>query len=130
MKKYTLNKKERLKSYKEIQLLFKEAKVLQVYPLKMFYSWDQESEEKKLLFSVSVSKRNFKKSPDRNRIKRIIRECYRLQNQSLKAKVQKQGKLNMMIVFQGKEMAEFKNILDKVGTMLKKLENSLDLTNT
>ncbi|MCU0449958.1 MAG: ribonuclease P protein component [Bernardetiaceae bacterium] len=71
---------ERLKSDKIIQELFKKGSSVFLYPFKIYYLpiapqpvgffWP------KVL--VSVSKRQFKRAVDRNRIKRLVREAYRL----------------------------------------------------
>lgn len=70
-------KKEKLKSNKTIELLFKEGKSVSKYPLRLVYTETQNQEEK-ILFGVSVSKKHFKNAVDRNYFKRVLRECYRL----------------------------------------------------
>ena len=94
----TFSKKERLSSIKDIETLFKKGESLFVFPLKVVFiprkadeiqnkqTQDENKQEdnKKTTTApprllISVSKRNFKKAVDRNRIKRQIREGYRLQ---------------------------------------------------
>ena len=84
----TFSKKERLSSVKDIETLFKKSKSLFLFPLKVVFTLKklddktEENEQKIVLparLLISVSKRNFKKAVDRNRIKRQIREGYRLQ---------------------------------------------------
>lgn len=84
----TFSKKERLSSIKDIETLFKKGKSLFVFPLKVVFipknlGDTKEEIEVKIIpptrLLISVSKRNFKKAVDRNRIKRQIREGYRLQ---------------------------------------------------
>jgi ribonuclease P protein component len=84
----TFSKKERLSSVKDIETLFKKGKSLFVFPLKVVFipkklDDKKEENEQKVIpparLLISVSKRNFKKAVDRNRIKRQIREGYRLQ---------------------------------------------------
>ncbi len=82
---HTLSKQERLSSVKDIETLFKTGKAnsLFVFPLKVVFTLKKiENNQKPVLparLLISVSKRNFKKAVDRNRIKRQIREGYRLQ---------------------------------------------------
>ena len=76
--KFTFNKKDRLKSQKLIEKLFLEGKSVSSFPLKLIYLKTQVSGAHVIKAGVSVSKRNFKKAVDRNRIKRLLRECYRL----------------------------------------------------
>ncbi|WP_338770154.1 ribonuclease P protein component [Bernardetia sp. ABR2-2B] len=86
--KNTFTKQERLSSVKDIETLFKKGKSLFVFPLKVVFTPKkvekeiQENSQNKIRparLLISVSKRNFKKAVDRNRIKRQIREGYRLQ---------------------------------------------------
>jgi ribonuclease P protein component len=77
--KFTLGKKERLKSKKLIERLYKEGTFLKAFPLRMVYLQTAHTSDFPAQVGVSVPKRNFKKAPDRNRLKRLMRETYRLQ---------------------------------------------------
>ena len=83
--RYTLNKDDRLKSRKAIEYLFKEGKSFSIFPLRVLYTINAASEKptNNLRAGFSVSTRNFKKAVDRNRIKRLLREAYRLQKHLL-----------------------------------------------
>ena len=74
--KNTYPHREKLKQKKEIALLFEKGKWRSCGRLRIISHSVPGEEQRK--FSVSVSKRYFKKSVDRNRIKRLMRECYRL----------------------------------------------------
>jgi ribonuclease P protein component len=128
MKKFTLNKKERLKGHKSVQVLFEQPKVITEFPFKLFFKWNENKEVKNLFFSVSVPKRKFKKSPDRNKIKRIIREIYRTQNIILKDKVIKNGQLSMMITYIGDSIPVYIDSKEKIKILLDRLINSLKLS--
>lgn len=72
-------KAEKLKKKNHISVLFekgkwKSAENIRIITLKESADLVLENNE----FGVSVSKKNFKKAVDRNRIKRLLRECYRL----------------------------------------------------
>lgn len=75
---FTYPKNERLKSKTTIGLLFSEGKSVSKYPLRLVYREAEENSEEKIKLGVSVSKKYFKKAVHRNRIKRLLRECYRL----------------------------------------------------
>ncbi len=67
----------RLKQKKYIQELYQKGSSFYYFPLKFtFLPTPTGITNTQLL--VSVSKRNFKKAVDRNKIKRLIRETYRL----------------------------------------------------
>lgn len=76
---FKFKKQERLCSKKLIEKLFKEGKVILLYPLKITYLIVDEGDSiypAKVVFVVS--KKKFKKAFKRNRIKRLLRETYRL----------------------------------------------------
>lgn len=70
---------EKLKKKSEIDLLFKKGKWLSVDNLRIIYfSSSEKYPIESCKIGVSVSKKFFKKAVDRNRIKRLLRESYRL----------------------------------------------------
>ncbi len=70
--------KERLKSKKLIEQIFIEGSSVSAFPLRLVYLQTSFDDGSKIKTGISVSKRNFKKAVDRNRIKRLLREAYRL----------------------------------------------------
>jgi len=75
-----------------------------------------------LQFGVGVSNKNFKKAVDRNRVKRLTREAWRLQRNELKALIKTQRRqLNVFFIYTGKELPDFTTVKDKVAIALKKL---------
>ncbi len=71
-------KKEKLKSKKLIEQLFSEGQSVSAFPLRLVYLQTTFEDNVMAKTGVSVSKRNFKTAVDRNRIKRLLREAYRL----------------------------------------------------
>lgn len=76
------SKKEKLKSKKLIDLLFTEGKSVSAYPLRLVFLETTFEDDVLTKTGVSVSKRNFKSAVDRNRVKRLLRESYRLNKAS------------------------------------------------
>ncbi|MFD2551492.1 ribonuclease P protein component [Bizionia sediminis] len=73
------NKHEKLKSKKLINKLFTEGQTVSAYPLRLVYLPTSLNEANTpVKTGVSVSKRYFKKAVQRIRIKRLMREAYRL----------------------------------------------------
>lgn len=85
LRKYTYGKKEKLKSRKLIGEIFESGSSFYSYPLRVFYK-KVEDLDSDIQLGVSVSKRNFKLAVDRNRIKRLMREAYRLEKFSFSSK--------------------------------------------
>jgi len=80
-----------------------------------------------LQFGVGVSAKNFKRAVDRNRVKRLTREAWRLQKNELKEKTKAaQMQLNVFFIYTGKELPDFKTVKDKVAVALKKLADKID----
>jgi len=81
-KLYSFPKTEKLTSKIIIDRLFKGQSRFK-YPFRVLFLSDEVYSEPFPQLVISVSKRNFKRAVDRNRIKRLIREAYRLQKEEL-----------------------------------------------
>jgi ribonuclease P protein component len=69
-----------------------------------------------------ASSRHFKKAVDRNRIKRLGREAYRLQKEPLLRRLTEKGlSLAVFFIYTGKELPEQATVTEKIGVILQKL---------
>ena len=130
-KQFTLGKDERLKSRKQIEKLFAEGKSFAVNPFRVYFIVNGQlsmvNGGSGLQFGVGVSNRNFKRAVDRNRIKRLTREAWRLQKNELNEQVKTtQKQLNVFFIYTGKELPDFTTVKDKVAVALKKLADKID----
>ncbi len=75
---FNYKKKDKLKSKKLIEQMFNEGKAVTVYPLRLIYLKTEFEDNSTIKTGVSVSKRLHKTAVARNRIKRLLREAYRL----------------------------------------------------
>ncbi len=116
--KFTFNKKEKLKSEKLIARLFEEGQSVASYPLRMVYLACDLENDVKVQAGVSVSKRNFKSAVDRNRIKRLMREAYRMQKGSVFNNSSSQFAL--MILYIGKDKPDYQTITIKMQQLFDK----------
>ncbi|HLF45610.1 MAG TPA: ribonuclease P protein component [Chitinophagaceae bacterium] len=138
-KQFTLGKKERLKSRKQIERLFSKGKKFIVAPFRILYLTDLTPnapggpavKEKSLLqVGVAVSAKNFKKATDRNRIKRLTREAWRLQKNNLKEKLATgDQQLNVFLIYTAREMPVYNLVKEKVAVILQKLSGKLNENN-
>jgi ribonuclease P protein component len=117
IKKYTYGKEEKLKRRKLINEIFNTGRSFPSYPFRVFYK--KINIDVKAKVGVSVSKRNFKHAVDRNRIKRLMREAYRLEKYSLLDNIDEQ--VVVMIIYTQRKELPFDIIKSKMKTTLKRL---------
>lgn len=116
---YSFPKSEKLCSKKRIEKLFRQGNSVQSFPLKMiFVRVDDLPEQIPFQVMVSVPKRHFKRAVHRNRIKRLLRESYRLQKSFLLENTAK--KYALAILYTDKEIPDFNLIYDKLRSCLNK----------
>ena len=77
-KRFTLTKKERLKSNKIISDIFEKGKTNVIYPFRIVWLETKLNSPYPVQFGISVSTRKMPTAVARNRIKRQAREAYRL----------------------------------------------------
>ena len=123
----SFGKKEKLKSHKLFTQLFEEGKSISNYPLKLMYIPAQHKEVA-LKTGVTVPKRNFKSAVQRNRIKRLLREAYRLN----KAMVFNNTDVNFAFLFLylGREMPSFEQLDQRMKLVLNKFKVKIDEKNS
>ncbi|WP_435413483.1 ribonuclease P protein component [Psychroserpens mesophilus] len=112
---FSYPKKEKLKSQKLIEQLFSEGKSVAAFPLRMVYLKTEFDDDTQFKTGVSTSKRNFKKAVDRNHIKRLLREAYRLNKTPYFNNIS--GSYALMILYISKDGTDF----DAVETKMKQL---------
>lgn len=120
--KFTLGKQERLKSRKAIEQVFGEGRKFMSGPYRV--SWLDKPTEGQLSirFGVGVSTRHFPRAVDRNRIKRLTREAFRLQKPAFLEKLEaRKIDLYLFFVYTGKEIPTYEQTAQAVSVLIKKL---------
>ncbi len=119
-KPYSLGKSERLKSRKQIDTLFEAGEKITQFPFRLLYRTVPGGGEIKAGFTVSS--KNFPRAVDRNRIKRLSREAYRLQKNELETGVLNNNNLlHLFFIYTGKEIVSYKEMAAQLKQMLDKL---------
>lgn len=123
-------KKERLKSTKKIQSLFLKGHVLFRFPLRLVYGSEPLSKETVRVIEAgfSVPKKRIKKAVHRNRIKRRIREAYRLNKAELWEGSAFEGRsLSLMWIYTSEEELEFgiieRSVKELLGRLIKRVNS-------
>ena len=115
--RFTFGKEEKLKSKKQIEQLFAEGNIVKDFPILMkFLKTDVNDFPIKVAFSVP--KKNFKLAVHRNRIKRLLRETYRLNKHVLLNNVD--GKYVVMFIYTDKKEWSYIELEEKMITVLNK----------
>ena len=122
VKRFGFPKSERLKSRKQIDALFEGGKSFAVFPIRVTYQFAPSAEKAGLQVGVSASKRFFKKAVDRNRLKRLLREAYRLQKEDLQTQLKTNGLQGFIFfLYTDKTIASFDVVKKAMAKCLKKL---------
>lgn len=115
-----LSKRERLCSVTAIEQLIAKGRYAVVSPIRAcFYirpKGDTAETDELDRIAVSVPKKLFKRAVKRNLLKRRIREAYRLQKEALEV-----HGIDIMFIYNLKEVADFKQIYDAVGKIIEKI---------
>ncbi len=125
-KPFSLSKHERLKSKKQIDALFLSGEAFFVFPYKVKYKIELQQDISELKFAISVPKRNFKRAVDRNRLKRMSREAYRINKVSLKNNLAlENSSMQLMFIFTHKEIVSYseieKAVINCLGKIIKQI---------
>lgn len=128
-KRFTYSKSEKLKSRKLLNQVFAAGKSLNVYPIKITYLLEEIDSRSKVQMGVGASSRHFKKAVQRNRIKRLLRESYRLEKNNLLELLPAKKQLTAFLLFIGKDLSETELIPQKMQLVLDKLANSIQTKN-
>ncbi len=117
---------ERLSAKRSIAFLFEQGQSFVMPPIKIVWKITQEPQfPVTVLFSVP--KKNFPVSPDRSRIKRLMREAYRLHKSGFIGVVaEKNIYLQVAFIFIGKQLPEYTSVEEKIISALKKLHHELE----
>lgn len=119
--RYTFRKDEKLKSRKAIEQLFATGKSFSNFPFKVVWKVT-ENTAACLQTGFTVSSKQFKKAVDRNRIKRLMREAYRLQKHDLQQQLKSKNKsLTVFFIYVGNELPDYTFIFEKTGKAIKHL---------
>lgn len=125
---FSFQKKERVCSKITFRKLIEGNLSVFQYPYKCFYYCSPIAEKEDCnALAIAVPKRYFKRAVDRNRIKRLTREAYRLNNKSIlfDYTIKQNRKIDVLFVYVGKDILPFKQIENQVVNILKTITSKI-----
>lgn len=123
-KKYSFSKNERIKSNKEISRVFKNGIFLFSDHISLCYKEISNTKSEYNKIAVSIPKKQFKSAVKRNKLKRQIKEVYRL-NKDIINSFSEQYSLyyNMVFVYNSKKIIPYQAVKDQITGLLKKMRD-------
>ncbi len=120
-KNYRFGKNQKLKSRKVIEELFTSDQIFFSYPIKCILLAQPSDKYVLPKIATVVSKRNYKRAVDRNKVKRLLREVYRLNSFDFKSTIPKDKQYNLAFIYIGKTIEPYISIEKAMKMILKKI---------
>lgn len=115
--RYTLNAAERLKLRKQIETLFRSGKAFSIMPLRVLFLLVPKpaDEPSPVRIGFAVPKKRIRKAVGRNKIRRLLKESWRLQKLNLYAQIPEHLQLHVFLIYNGGENFNFTTAFETVG---------------
>ncbi len=129
-KKFTYQKKDKLKSRKQTQFLFSNGKAITMHPIRLIYNIENAEAgifpNGLLQAGVGAPRRHFRKAVQRNRVKRLLREGYRLEKPDFMSAISLTNtRLNLFFLYVDVNVQSQQQIQTTMKLLLQKLADKL-----
>lgn len=122
--KQVFPRSEHLKSSLAIKEVMDANQSVYSYPIKCYYDLPEQSGRVSVQLAVTVPKKRFHHAVDRNLLKRLMREGYRLEKHQL---LVPEGKCcRLCWIFVAKEMASFAEVREAASSVFQKINLALE----
>ncbi|MCO5287955.1 MAG: ribonuclease P protein component [Bacteroidetes bacterium] len=119
----TFRKGERIYKKSELENLVKTGNSFVVAPIRVVWSVREGSLKYAVKIAISVPKRRIRNATDRNRIKRLIRESYRIHKHTLAEHfISRQQTLHILLIYNGNLNPSFTEVERKIMLILQRLK--------
>lgn len=141
---YSYKKEDKLKSRKQTQFLFAKGQSMNAFPIKLIYTIENLEqlsgnlpspflnlttikEQGQLQTGVGAPSRTFRKAVMRNKVKRLLREGYRLEKPTFLSGNHLQGfRVNLFFLYTDSNVLTQKEIQEKIKQLLARLSEKLN----
>ena len=119
-------KERKLCNGRAIDKLFATGESILEKPFRALWNFEENNDKVFVKLLIVVSKKNIKLAARRNVVRRRIKEAYRLHITHLDYFLETNNKqLNLALIYQEKEILEYKAIEQKINLLLSRLINKL-----
>ncbi|MBL7929262.1 MAG: ribonuclease P protein component [Bacteroidia bacterium] len=117
-----LSKAEILRGENQIDRLYKSGKRISTPPLLIIKTETEKTDEHPVKAAFVIPKRNFRKATQRNRLRRQLKEAWRLNKQPLIDVMKVKNKtLQLLLIYSGKTPVSFSELEQKIVILLHRL---------
>ena len=129
-KKFTYQKKDKLKSRKQTQFLFSNGTAITMHPIRLLYTIEKGEAgifpNGLLQAGVGAPSRQFRKAVQRNKVKRLLREGYRLEKPDFMNAISlTNSRLNLFFLYVDANVQSQQQIQATIKLLLQKLADKL-----
>ena len=128
--RFTFKSGERLKREQHIETLFRTGKAFSVFPLRFIYRSlpRTEDEEFPVRVGVSAAKKKFRHAHDRNYVKRLLREAWRLNKHELYAVIPEGLQWEIFLICATAELPKYAEVESAVIKGIARLKKEIEAT--
>jgi ribonuclease P protein component len=117
---------QRLKSKKISDLVFDKGGKAKAFPVIARFLDTALPEPVAVQVMVTVSKKKFKRAVDRNRVKRLLREAWRLEKPDMENRLTADEKQRAIVfIFVGNELPEFEEVQSAIASLVSQMASAV-----